>query len=254
MDTRSDAPLVSALRRNLDRIRARIESARARGEHAAPHVDLVVVTKSVEPAFFGPLVEAGVRDVGENRVQAAAERKPSAPAVWTWHGIGHLQRNKARTAAGLFDVFHALDSLRLARRLDELLGEAGRTWPVYLQVNASDEAQKGGVGPEEAIELLRQVTELPHLLPIGFMTMAKRAAEDGDVRRTFRTLRELRDEAVRLGVGRTPAAGLSMGMTNDFELAVEEGATILRVGRAVFEGLTTASSPGDDARTGGGSA
>ncbi len=227
------------LRQNLDRIRGRIETARARGAHATEgDVELVVVTKSVEPWVFDPLHAAGVRAVGENRVQTARKRRSLGPSDWTWHGIGHLQRNKAAVAVDLFDVFQALDSERLARRLEDLLAARRRVWPVYVQVNAAADPAKGGLAPESVRTFLEMVTtQCPHLEPVGLMTMARLGGSEGDVRATFRTLRDVRDDVVRLGVGRAPIAGLSMGMTDDFEPAVEEGATLVRVGRAVFDGI-----------------
>ena len=128
--------------------------------------------------------------------------------------------------------------LRLARRLDALQagGASGRR-PIYLQVNAAGDPDKHGVAPEDALDFLRDVAALPHLAPIGFMTMGKLGAEDGDLRATFRTLREIRNEGLRLGLGEEAADGLSMGMSDDFETAIEEGATVVRVGRAVFDGV-----------------
>ena len=226
--------------RNVAAVRERIEAARGRGAHAAPAVRLVAVTNSASTACYAPLARAGVRDLGENRVQDAAWRKPDAPPGLTWHGIGHLQRNKIAQAVATFDVFHALDSLRLADALEAHLADRGRRWPVFVQVNASGEGQKGGFAPEEALGVLEQVLQRhPHLEPVGWMTMAAFGAPEGDLRRTFRTLRALRDDARRRGLGDPPPGELSMGMTDDFELAVEEGATVVRVGRALFEGVAS---------------
>jgi pyridoxal phosphate enzyme (YggS family) len=228
---------------NLEAVHGRIGAARARGAHAAAEVALVAVTKAVPPALFPTLARAGVREVGENRVQAALARRPLAPADWVWHGIGHLQRNKAARALEAFDVFHALDSRVLAERLEALLAPRGRRWSVYLQVNAAGDPRKGGVGPEDALTLFAEVARLPHLEPLGFMTLAAEDGDEDDTRRTFRILREIRDEALRRGTGPAPPRGLSMGMSNDFEIAVEEGATVVRVGSALFEGLA-ATGPG----------
>lgn len=232
---------------NLARLRARIDAARTRGAFAAPRVDLLVVTKSAPVALFPVLREAGVTDVAENRVQAAEARRPLAPPGWRWHGIGHLQRNKVRRALALFDVFHALDSLDLARALDPFLSSANRVWPVYIQVNAADDPRKGGIGPAEAPSFVKSLAALPHLAPLGFMTMARLDATPEQTRAAFRALREVRDEVVRLGVGAQPPAGLSMGMSQDFEAAVEEGATVVRLGSAVFEGV---AAPTDTAPAG----
>ena len=220
---------------NLAGLRARIEEARLRGPHSAPQCELLVVSKSIPTWMFGPLAAAGVDAVGENRVQSASERRPEAPPSWTWHGIGHLQRNKARQAVRTFDVFHALDSLRLAEHLERILAEEDRNWPVYVQVNTAGDPAKGGFAPEAVPEALARLADLPHLDLRGFMTMGRLGAAKGDQRATFRTLRAVRDEAVRLG--HPSAVGLSMGMTDDFEIAVEEGATVVRIGRAVFAGI-----------------
>ncbi len=222
------------LRANLEALQARGAAARARGAHAAASTEWIVVTKSQDPSIFAPLAAAGVSAVGENRVQRAAARKAEAPSGLTWHGIGHLQGNKARLAIETFDVFHALDSLSLARRLEGLLAAQGRRWPVYLQVNAAEDPAKGGWRTEEVPAALEALAACPHLTPIGFMTMAGIAAQESALRQTFRTLREVRDEAVRRGVGNAAPVGLSMGMSQDFEIAMEEGATAVRVGRSVF--------------------
>lgn len=229
--------VTNRIQENLAGLRARIEAARLRGPHAAARCDLLVVSKSVPTWMFGPLAAAGVEAVGENRIQSAAARRPEAPPSWTWHGIGHLQRNKAKLAVETFDVFHALDSLRLGEHLERILAKEGRRWPVYLQVNTADDPAKGGVAPEKVPEALAGLAALPHLEMVGFMTMGRLGAAKGDQRSTFRTLRAVRDEAARPGSRHASAVGLSMGMTDDFEIAVEEGATVVRVGRAVFEGI-----------------
>ncbi len=225
------------IQENLASLRARIEAARATGPHGAVRCELLVVSKSVPTWMFGPLAAAGIEAVGEDRVQSAAERRPTGPAGWAWHGIGHLQRNKAQLATRTFDVFHALDSLRLAEHLEGLLAKESRRWPVYVQVNTAEDPAKGGFTPESVPEALARLEALPHLDVVGFMTMGRLGAAKGDQRSTFRTLRAVRDEAVRPGRGHPSAVGLSMGMTDDFEIAVEEGATVVRVGRAVFEGI-----------------
>lgn len=232
--------VLTELRRNLENLRRRIDGARRRSPRAAEAVRLVVVTKAQPRAVFPLLAAAGVTDVAENRVQAAETRRPGAPPALTWHGIGHLQRNKAAAATRLFDVFHALDSLRLAARLESVLASEDRRWPVYIQVNAAHDPAKGGVEVEETLAFMRAITEHPHLVPQGFMTMARLDADHTETRRAFATLRELRDDVIRAGIGDQPPQGLSMGMTGDFELAVEEGATVVRIGTAVFEGVSLA--------------
>jgi pyridoxal phosphate enzyme (YggS family) len=234
--------VLAVLERNLADVRRRIEAARARGAHAAKHTDLVVVTKYAPAAAFSLLLQAGVTDVGESRVQAAGARRPQAPEGLTWHGIGHLQRNKAAAAVQVFDTFHALDSVRLAERLESVLQGRARPWPVYIEVNAAGDPAKGGVAPEETLALVKRVAELSQLECQGFMTMARApigdpAADEASARQAFGTLRQVRDDVVASGVGRYPPRGLSMGMTSDYPWAVEEGATVVRIGSAVFRGV-----------------
>jgi pyridoxal phosphate enzyme (YggS family) len=254
-------PVPDALQRlsdNVAGLTSRVEAARRRGAHASPApVSLVVVTKSAPVAAFDLLLRAGHADVGENRVLDAErrrerashlkipERRHETPAGGglVWHGIGHLQTNKARRALFAFDVFHALDSLHLADRLEALLSESDRRWPVYAQVNAAEDPAKGGVAPAEALAYLRALATRSHLDVVGLMAMAREDAPADAARRAFSTLRAIRDEAVRLGVGRRPPAGLSMGMSDDFETAVEEGATVVRIGRAGFKGVFDGADP-----------
>lgn len=249
--TRSAEPPVEVLRRNLADVYARIDAARRRRPTAAPAVTLVVVTKAAPPAAFDLLRAIGERDVGENRVLDAASKRETAPPGLVWHGIGHLQTNKAKKAVRTFDVFHALDSLRLAEALEPVLAAAGRRWPVYAQVNAARDPNKGGVAPEAALGFLDALARFPHLDVVGWMAMAKEDDAGERARPCFSTLRDVRDEAVRRGVGRVPPTGLSMGMSEDYEVAVEEGATVVRVGRAVWRGVGPESpeTAGDRPRT-----
>jgi pyridoxal phosphate enzyme (YggS family) len=206
-------------------------------------VDLVVVTKAAPPTVFAQLRALGVVDVGENRVQAALLRRPTAPPGLVWHGIGHLQRNKVEQAVEVFDVFHALDSLRLAERLAAVLAGRGRRWPVYVQVNAARDPAKGGFEVEEVPAALARLAGLPALEVRGFMTMARLGSSEAEARAAFRTLREVRDAAVRAAPLPEAPSGLSMGMSEDFAWAVAEGATVVRVGSAIFEGVLDAGPP-----------
>ncbi len=237
MELKSQTTPPARLQENLARIQATIERTRVVSEHGAKRVRLIVVTKSVPATSYKLLAQVGITDIGENRVQAAQKRFPAAPPSLTKHAIGRLQRNKARRAVQLFDAFHALDRRSLAEQLQLHLVALQRTWPVYIQVNASGEPQKAGFAPDDAIEALKAMQAFDRLQIRGWMTMAEAGAEEQDLRRTFSTLRWLRDEAVRLGVGRVPASELSMGMSADYVCAVQEGATMVRVGRAVFDGV-----------------
>jgi len=215
---------------NIARIRARIAAASDRSGRDPADVTLIAVSKTHPPEAIAVAYAAGIRDFGENRVQEAAEKIPAARALGvdaTWHLIGNLQRNKVAAALPLFDVIHSIDSLRLARAINER-STAGAH--VLLEVNVSGEASKHGVSPEDAPDLVERIGHMRHLALIGLMTVAPVAADPEDVPAVFRRLRELRDA---LGVRE-----LSMGMTDDFEVAIEEGATFVRVGRAIFGART----------------
>jgi pyridoxal phosphate enzyme (YggS family) len=196
-------------------------------------VQIVAVTKGVDALRVSDAIGDGIQVLGENRVQEA-EAKVAATTGGTWHLIGHLQSNKAARAVALFHVIESVDSVDLAARLSRLTGDsgAGRPLPVYLQVNVDQDPDKAGFGPAALRVELPRLLELPGLEVRGLMTVGHLVSESGAARPTFRALRELRDElgAAHPGLG----AGLSMGMSDDFEVAVEEGATVVRIGRALF--------------------
>lgn len=218
---------------NVARVRERAAAAALRAGRDPAAVTLVAVTKTVGAGVFPALLAAGVRDVGENRALAAVEKAAGAPQGLRWHLIGHLQTNKARKAASLFDVIHSVDSGRLASVLDAELERAGRTMDAFVEVNSGEE-QKGGLRAGELGAFWESVRNLKRLRWAGLMTMAPMLEDPEAARPHFRRLRELRDE----WRGRVEGlAGLSMGMSGDFEVAVEEGATHVRVGRALFEGV-----------------
>jgi pyridoxal phosphate enzyme (YggS family) len=188
-------------------------------------VTLIAVSKGVPAAVVAEAFEAGQRDFGENRVQEAAAKIEALSArgiTPRWHLIGHLQTNKAKIAANLFAIIHSVESLRLAQELSRRAQRVG----ILLEVNAAQEASKFGFTPKEVAPALSSIASLPHLDVQGLMTVAPQANDPEAVRPVFRELRQLRD-ALRL-------RELSMGMTDDFEVAIEEGATMVRVGRAIF--------------------
>ena len=194
-------------------------------------VRIVAVTKTHGPEAVRAAMEAGVTDVGENRVQEALakqEQLAGVPAVW--HLIGSLQRNKARHAVGRFGLIHSVDRADLGAELDRRIGDGG-TQPILVQVNCSDEAQKGGVTPSDLPALLDALDACGRLEVRGLMTMSALTEDREEQRRAFRRLREARDEAER-GGRRLPE--LSMGMSGDYDIAVEEGATMVRLGTVLF--------------------
>ncbi len=228
-----DADVLSA---HLRDVQARIARACARAGRSPEDVTLLPITKTVGAETVHALRELGIREVGENRVLDAVEKASSCPSDLTWHMVGHLQTNKARKAVGLFSVVHSVDSLRLAQALDEEAARISRKLDIYLEVNVSGEESKGGLRPEEVPDLARQAVGFPCLRVRGLMTMAPIADDPEGVRPVFRALRGLRDRLVADGLD---ARGLSMGMTQDFEVAIEEGATLVRIGTALFRGVET---------------
>jgi pyridoxal phosphate enzyme (YggS family) len=214
----------------LARVREVIARHQAVGGWGHP-VCIVAVTKTHGPAAIRAALAAGVRDIGENRVQEAlAKQDRLADAAVAWHLIGTLQRNKARHAVGRFALIHSLDRPDLAAELDRRAAPGSRQ-QVLVQVNCSDEPQKGGVEPAGLAGLLARVAECERLDLRGFMTMSALTEDREEQRRAFRRLRELRDAAEREG-HRLPE--LSMGMSGDYDVAVEEGATMVRLGTVLF--------------------
>ena len=211
---------------NLRDVNGRIVRACERSHRSPGEITLVVVTKEVEVSAIRAAFDCGIRDFGENRVQEAedkiAQLSDLRPDV-TWHMVGHLQSNKAKAAVELFDIIHSVDSIRLAEILSR---RAEKSFPVLLQVNVLGEATKSGFVVSEIANAVNEIKKLPNLKVMGLMTIAPLVSEPEEVCPVFRKLRELRDS---LGLEH-----LSMGMTDDFEVAVEEGATMLRVGRAIF--------------------
>lgn len=211
----------------------RITRAAERARRDPASVTLIGVTKVVGAARVREAVAAGLRDLGENRVQEAVPKIEAVGPGPRWHLIGHLQRNKARLAVAQFQVIHSLDSLRIAEAVDRAAQEVGRRVPVLIEVNIAGEATKYGVAPGAAVDLVGQVLEYRSLDPIGLMTVAPLVDDPETVRPVFRELRVLRDR-LRDGVAGDAFCELSMGMSGDFEVAIEEGATMVRVGRALF--------------------
>ncbi len=223
---------------NVTRVRERIAAAARRSGRRDDEVTLVAVTKGVDPSRILAAGASGIVDFGENRVQEAV---PKITALRTqglggarWHMVGHLQRNKVRHAVRAFDVVHSVDSIALATALAQHVVRTGTSaLQVLVQVNVAAEPQKSGISPEALPGLLRAVAGFSALQVIGLMTIAPQADDPQRVRPVFQRLRELRDDMRRLRVAPL-LMHLSMGMTDDFEIAVEEGATFVRIGRAIF--------------------
>jgi hypothetical protein len=223
--------IVDTIRERLTAVRRRIEAAAGRSGRAAESVTLVAVSKTMPVEAVRAAVAAGATILGENRVQEARDKIEALAGAAEWHLIGHLQTNKAKLAVGLFDRIHSLDSIRLAHELERHAGEAGRRVRCLVQVNVGGEEQKNGASESEVRPLLEAASRLPHLLVEGLMAIPPFLSDAEAVRPFFRRLRVLREELASDGF---VLPDLSMGMTQDFEVAIEEGATLVRVGTAIF--------------------
>jgi len=227
------------IRANLSAVRERVAAAALRAGRSPYDVRIVVVTKDVEVESVRAALELGVLDVGENRVKEGVAKRAALstdfPAV-RWHMIGHLQTNKARKAALEFDLVHSVDGPRVAEALSRAVEEGGRVGPlgVLLQVNVSGEGTKFGVGPGEAEALLREVNRHPGIEVRGLMTIAPLAADAEETRPVFRRLALLARQMRELGLEGVSMDILSMGMSQDYEVAISEGSNLVRIGTAVF--------------------
>jgi hypothetical protein len=217
---------------NVARIRERIARAAERSGRSPDEVTLVAVAKVVESDRVREAIAAGVTDVGENYVQEAAAKRPQVGMAARWHMIGHVQRNKAKQAVEIFDIIETVDSHRLAEAIGRQAQVVGRVMPILLQINTSGEPSKSGVPPELAEELVVAVRDVPGVRVEGLMTIGRWDPDPERARPEFRLLAELaRSLEGSTGV---EMRWLSMGMSHDFEVAIEEGSTVVRVGTGVF--------------------
>ena len=217
----------------LDEVRAKIAAACTRAGRDPAEVEIVAVTKTHGPETVEEAVRAGLAVVGENKVQEAEWKKAASPAGPSWHLIGHLQGNKVRRALDLFDLIHSVDSAKLADRIDAIAQETGARPRILLEVNVSGEKSKSGMRPEEVAATVAHIAANCRRTTVeGLMTMAPFAEDPEEARPYFRRLREIRDAvAAQTGVA---LPRLSMGMSGDYEVAVEEGATMVRLGTVLF--------------------
>ena len=221
--------------KNLEQIQGRIAAACRKAGRNPEEVTLVAVAKTFSWETVRVAIKAGARDVGENYVQELLEKRERlADDDVRWHFIGHLQSNKVKSIAGWVHLIHAVDSLSLAREIDRRAGQANRTIEVLLEVNTTGEQSKFGVMPEQAFGLMRSMSGLGHVRVGGLMTIGPFLPDPEGSRPMFHQLRLLRDELAREGQSNAPMTRLSMGMTGDFEVAIDEGATMVRIGTAIF--------------------
>lgn len=249
----------SLLAEKLDEVKDRIAKACARAKRDPAEVTLVAVTKTAAPEQIREILSLGVADLGESRVQQLTQRAaqlnefvsrrqvhgvggggPAGPMPdkIRWHMIGHLQRNKAKPLIPFVHLIHSVDSLRLAEELDVQAEKQGKKLSILLQVNGSEEAQKHGVAVGAAVHLAEQIDSMPGVQLVGLMAMAAHETEPDRIRVAFSRTREIFEELKWNKIGGTHLRHLSMGMSNDFEIAIEEGATLVRIGSTLFGGTS----------------
>lgn len=223
-----------AIADNLRTVTDRIASAAKRAGRDPSSVRLIVVTKTVDVESIRHAVAAGALVLGENRVQEAREKIEKLGNRARWHLIGHLQTNKAKYAVKLFDLIHSVDNLELARELDKQAAKTGKVQDVLIEVSIAGEAAKAGVAIQDVTTLVREAAKLKNISIKGLMTMPPYSENPEDSRPFFRKLRELAETIMKEDIPGVSMKELSMGMSGDFEVAVEEGATMVRVGTAIF--------------------
>jgi len=229
------------IRDNILILKKRIETACIKVRRDPQAVTLVAVSKNRTLEEIGKAIEAGITDIGESRVQEAIIKynqlvaDSSQLAGAKWHMIGHLQTNKVKETVRIFDLIHSVDSLRLAQEIDKQAARINKVQDILIEVKTSPEAAKLGLSPEETIALIPQLKELKNINIRGLMTIAPAASDSQEARPYFKALRELRDKIYQLPVTSYQLLILSMGMSDDFEIAIEEGADMLRIGRAIFQ-------------------
>lgn len=220
---------------NIARVQERMAAACRRSGRRPEDVRLVAISKTVPPERIRQAYEAGLRDFGENRVQEADAKRPAlADLTITWHLVGHLQTNKARPARDLFHWIHSVDSFRLAEKLDQAAACSGERLPVLLEVNLGEEASKSGVREADLMPLAEQVSRLATIEIRGLMVIPPFLDDPERTRPYFRRLRELARQLETASLPGVSMHELSMGMSHDFEVAIEEGATLVRIGTAIF--------------------
>ncbi|HLJ97371.1 MAG TPA: YggS family pyridoxal phosphate-dependent enzyme [Gemmataceae bacterium] len=233
--TRSE--IENLLRQRLAAVEERLQAACRRSQRARREITLVGITKTISPSVVALLPPLGLVHLGENRPQELWRKAAAVPSSVHWHLVGHLQRNKIERTLPLVRWIHSVDSLRLLEALEKEAAKAESPVAVLLEVNASREPNKYGFAPEELPGLVPAIRTLRHVHVRGLMTMAALEADPERCRETFAAVRSLRDRLAKEVAAPHRLEQLSMGMSNDFEVAVEEGATLVRIGTALFEGL-----------------
>lgn len=222
------------IRENVQFARNKIAEACRRSGRKSEEIELVAITKTVDVELINEAIEAGIRVVGENRVQEAWRKFQEVGEKVHWHMVGHLQTNKVKRVLQFADMIHSVDSVYLAREIQTQAKKLERTIEILIQVNTSGEESKFGLEPEATIGAIEEVSTLPNLKIKGLMTIGAFLPNPEDVRPCFKLLHDLKDRVNERGITSVEIGTLSMGMTNDYEIAIEEGSTMVRVGTAIF--------------------
>jgi pyridoxal phosphate enzyme (YggS family) len=224
---------MSIIKENLSRCLERIETAALKIGKNGSEITLVAVSKMVEPVLINAGIEAGIRNIGENKVQEAQVKKEFINPVM-WHMVGHLQTNKVKQAVRIFDAIQSVDSYHLAEEINKRCIILQKNMPVLLEVNTSGEPSKFGCEPAEALSLVTRISSLPNIRIKGLMTVGIFSSEKEKIRKCFIILRQLAEKISTLKMPNVDINVLSMGMSGDFEIAIEEGSTMVRIGTAIF--------------------
>ena len=226
---------METIKNNLEIINEKIKKAALKANRSPEEIKLVAVTKTATTEQIKEAINAGVKIIGENKVQEAKEKYQILTADTEWHLVGHLQTNKVKYAIEIFDCIQTVDSIKLAKEIDKRSLQFGKTTNVLVEVNVSGEETKYGIKPEEVEPFLKEISEFSRIRVRGLMTIAPIIEEDKEeVRPYFRKLRELSEEIKSKNINNLKMDYLSMGMTDDFEVAIEEGANMVRIGRGIF--------------------
>ena len=220
---------------NIKDVNSRIKAACKKSNREPGEITLVCVTKGVDPYRMSEIFIHGIKDIGENRIQEAQKKQNEVLPGARWHLVGHLQTNKAKDAVKIFDMVHSVDSMDLAQKIDKEAKKIDKIIEVLIQVNTSGEEQKYGIDPDTVKDFLRGASQLSNIKISGLMTITPQAEDPETVRPYLRSLRELSESVKAEGIPNVEMKYLSMGMSQDFEVAIQEGANILRIGTAIFK-------------------
>ncbi len=225
---------IDTLKRNIENVLLRIEKAAQRSGRNPEEIKLIAVSKNVEPERINLACELGLRDFGENRVQELVSKIDYVNGQANFHMIGHLQTNKVKYLVNKVKSIHSVDSIKLVKEIEKRFGEHGKKINAFIQIHTAKEETKFGLNSEELESFLNEVKDFKSIRFIGLMTIGTFTEDEKEIRRCFSLLRKLRDDYSNFKSENIDLKELSMGMTSDFEIAIEEGATILRIGTAIF--------------------